>query len=96
MAKTARTMLSGAEISVDDKLLGVLVKPEAEETKNNVEAFIKSFNESLNKSIQEKLKSKTPVKGGENGLTKNDILGIKDANARIEAIRQNIDLFKGE
>lgn len=93
MSKTARGMLMEANINIGDELLGVLVTVEAETTKANVESFITSFNDAVDKAIAEKLKSKPPKRGGIAGVTKEDILNIKDPNERIKKIQENIELF---
>lgn len=93
MSKTARGMLVEADINISDELLGVLVTIEAETTKSNVENFVTLFNEAVDKAITERLKAKPPKRGGVAGLTKQDILNIKDPVERINQIQKNKELF---
>lgn len=96
MSKTARKMLSESGISVDDELLTVLVSTDAEATKKAVDSFATAFNKALEKAVTEKVKGTTPKAGKSGGtkMTKDQIMQIKDAKERQNAIRENIELFQ--
>ncbi|MGP6360937.1 DUF4355 domain-containing protein [Streptococcus dysgalactiae subsp. equisimilis] len=95
MKSTARTMLSEANISVSDALLSQLVSIDADKTKNAVEAFSEAFTEAVEKEVKERLKSPAPKKSnGNSGLTKEQILAVKDTAERQKLIAENIGLFQ--
>lgn len=95
MKSTARTMLSEANISVSDALLSQLVSTDADKTKNAVEAFSEAFTEAVEKEVKERLKSPAPKKSnGNSGLTKEQILAVKDTAERQKLIAENISLFQ--
>ncbi|QBX22579.1 capsid and scaffold protein [Streptococcus phage Javan90] len=95
MKSTARTMLSEANINVSDALLSQLVSTDADKTKNAVEAFSEAFSEAVEKEVKERLKSPAPKKSnGNSGLTKEQILAVKDTAERQKLIAENIGLFQ--
>ena len=62
LEREASKMLSEGGITVDDKILGVVVKDTAERTQEAVESFVALVNELADKKVGEKLKGKTPKK----------------------------------
>lgn len=62
LEREASKMLSEGGITVDDKILGVVVKDTAERTQEAVEGFVALINELADKKVGEKLKGKTPKK----------------------------------
>ncbi len=96
MKSAARTMLSEANINISDALLSQLVSTtDADKTKNAVEAFSEAFSEAIEKEVKERLKSPTPKKSnGNTGLTKEQILAVKDTAERQKLIAENIGLFQ--
>lgn len=62
LEREASKMLSEGGISVDDKILGFVVKDTAEATQEAVEGFVALVNELADKKVSEKLKGKTPKK----------------------------------
>ena len=62
LAREASKMLSEGGITVDDKILGLVVKDTAESTQEAVEGFVALVNELADKKVSEKLKGKTPKK----------------------------------
>lgn len=62
LEREASKMLSEGGISVDDKILGLVVKDTAESTQEAVESFVALVNELADKKVSEKLKGKTPKK----------------------------------
>lgn len=94
MTKTARGMLSEANVNISEDLLATLVTEEAETTKGNVDSFIKSFKEEVDKSVKEALKGKVAKKPATPaGLTKEAILAVKDRSERLRLIEENQGLF---
>ena len=62
LEREASKMLSEGGITVDDKILGLVVKDTAESTQEAVESFVALVNELADKKVSEKLKGKTPKK----------------------------------
>lgn len=62
LEKEASKMLSDVGISVDDDILGFVVKDTAEATKEAVESFSTLVNDLADKKVSEMLKGKTPKK----------------------------------
>lgn len=95
MTKTARKMLSDEGVSVPDEVLAMIVDTDAEKTKAAVDAFAKAFNEAVEAAVKEKLKGNPPKKGTGGGapMTKEQILAIKDNEARQKAMLENRELF---
>lgn len=95
MTATARKMLSSENISVDDDLVAMLVTADAEKTKNAVDSFITLFKNSVKTAVADALKGAAPKVGSSSAVTKEKIMAIKDRNERQQAIRDNLELFKG-
>ncbi len=95
MTKTARKMLSDEGVSVSDEVLSMVVSTDAEKTKAAVDAFAKAFNGAVEAAVKEKLKGNPPKKGTGGGapMTKEQILAIKDNEARQKAMLENRELF---
>lgn len=95
MTKTARKMLSDEGVSVSDDLLSMVVSTDAEKTKAAVDAFAKAFNGAVEAAVKEKLRGNPPKKGTGGGapMTKEQILAIKDNEARQKAMLENRELF---
>lgn len=94
MSKTARKMLSDSGVSVSEELLSVLVTADAEKTKKAVNSFADLFKTAVKNAVSETLKSPAPTTGTSGGVTKEQIMAIKDRAARQKAINENIELFK--
>ena len=97
MSKTARKMLSDEGVNIPDDLLAVLVTPEAEGTKTAVESFAKLFKSAVEDAVKEKLRGEPPKRGSGAGgvaaMTKEQIMNIKDPEARQKAMLENKHLF---
>lgn len=94
MQGAARTMLAEKNIHVPDSLIAAIVTEDAETTKQNVEGFAQAFTAAVEACVKSRLKSETPRTGSAaSKLTKEQIFAIKDNDARIKAINENIDLF---
>lgn len=96
MTKTARKMLSDAEISVPDELLDRLVTTDAEQTKAAVDSFVKLFKDSVQAAVKDALRGNPPKAGasGKTTVTKEQIFAIKDPAERQRMIAENISLFE--
>ena len=94
MTKSARAMLSEKNINIGDDLLSVLVSEDADKTKKSVENFIFLFESAVNKSVKDALKGESPKTGGASGLTKEQIMKVKDRTERQRLIQENMHLFK--
>lgn len=94
MTKSARAMLNEKGINIGDDLLSVLVAEDAEKTKQSVENFISLFQESVSRAVKDALKGEPPKKGTASGLTKEQILSVKDRTERQRLIQENMQLFR--
>ena len=95
MSKSARAMLSEKDINIGDDLLSVLVSDDADKTKKTVENFINLFQNAVNRAVKDALKGETPKTGGASGLTKEQIMKVKNARERQRLIAENMNLFIG-
>lgn len=95
LAKEASKMLLEGGVQVDDQLLQLLVKDDAEGTKDNVESFVGLLNSKVEEGVKKVLAGKSPeVYVNNNNLTKESIMKIKDASERVKLIRENSHLFE--
>lgn len=95
MKTAARRMLSDKGLNISDELVSVLVTDDADKTKKNVEDFVSLYQDSVRKAVDEALKGHTPKTGSESsGLTKDEILKVKNRAERQRLINENIELFK--
>lgn len=96
MAKVARGILSAKNINLPDDLLLTMVTEDSDETKHNVDSFVKLFEKAVNDAVTERLKGKTPRTGSPaSKLTRSDIDKIADRKERQRAIKENINLYLG-
>lgn len=95
MVDTARKMFKADGLTVPDEIINVLVTDNAETTSEAVKSFSALFQKAVNEAVREQLKGSEPKKGSvPTGLTKEQIMQIKDTKARLKAIEENIGLFK--
>lgn len=96
MAKTARKMLTDEEINAPDEIIMNLVSEDAEQTKAAVEAFAKIFKSTVQVAVKDALKGNTPRTGTSpnSGITKDQIMQVKNPAERQKLIAQHIDLFQ--
>ena len=94
MTSTARKILSDAGINAPDEIVSVLVSKEADKTKSTINGFITLFNKTVENAVKDALKGAPPKTSDAAGVTKEQIIAIKDPIARQAAIRENIELFK--
>lgn len=95
LEREASNMLSEVGISVDDKILGFVVKDTAESTQEAVESFVALVNELADKKVSEKLKGKTPkkmedVSGSEITKEQFNKMGYQSRN---ELLQKNPELY---
>lgn len=95
MAKTARKMLSGEQITLPDEIVMNLVSDDAEKTKESVEGFAKAFKEAVNAAVKEALRGNPPKAGtgGAKPITRDEIMAVKDRAERQKLIAENPQLF---
>lgn len=95
LSKEASKMLAEHDITADDELLQVVVKGDAEGTKQAVESFVNLFNAKVKEGVKQALAGNSP-KYPNTGktLTKQQIIDEKDATKRVKLIQQNPQLFK--
>lgn len=95
MAKVARSMLEEQDAPADDALVELLISDDAEQTKNAVGAFSKAFHAAVDAAVKDKLRGAPPKRGGASGITREQILAVKNRAERQRLINENMDLFKG-
>lgn len=100
MTATASDILKEAGINISSKLVAYMVRDTAEETKNNVDEFVKLFNAEVNKGVKAAMKangSNPKRKGGSSASdewTKEKIYEVKDPIKRQQLIKEHWELFK--
>ncbi|WP_423710095.1 DUF4355 domain-containing protein [Staphylococcus aureus] len=94
MKSETRSMLKEAGLEkFDDQIVNLLVDSDAGETKKNVEAFTGLLNEMVQANVESVLRQKSPINTQQTGMTKNQIMAIKDDIERQKAIANNLNLF---
>lgn len=97
MAKVAKNMLVEQGFNISDDLVNNLITDEAESTKENVKDFSDMLKDLVEKEVNERLKGKSPevkktgVKSSQS--QRSEILGIRDAVKRREAMLNHPELF---
>lgn len=97
MTATASDILKESGINVSSKLVAKLIADTAEDTKANVDEFVKLFNDAVSKGVKAAMKSggSTPKKtGGEDGWTKEKIMAVKSPTERQKLIKEHMNLFR--
>lgn len=93
MIKEANSMLKDNDITLSDEIVAMLIGDNAEDTKVCVDSFSKAFKTAVERAVNEKLKGKTPKQKSVAGLTREDILSVKDRQERQRLIEENEELF---
>lgn len=93
MIKEANSMLKEADINLPDEVVAMLIGDNAKDTKVCVDSFSKAFKTAVERAVNEKLKGKTPKQKSVAGLTREDILSVKDRQERQRLIEENEELF---
>lgn len=96
MLSTASDILKDAGINVSSKLVGHLIAETADETKANVDEFVKLYNDAVNKGVKAAMKASgsSPKKGGTSTLTREEIMKVKNPVERQKLIKDNMQLFR--
>lgn len=94
MTKTARSILSEKDINVGDDLLSMLVSEDADKTKSTIDSFVSLFQTAVKKAVTDALKGDVPKAGGTTGMTKEQILAVKNRSERQRLIKENMNLFQ--
>ena len=96
MLSTASDILKDAGIVVSSKLVGHLIAETADETKANVDEFVKLYNDAVNKGVKAAMKASgsNPKKGGTSTLTREEIMKVKNPVERQKLIKDNMQLFR--
>ncbi len=95
MLKTARGILADKNIQVGDELVSMLISTDADETNEAVNQFADLFKSEVDKAVKDALKGTTPKKGGTaGGMTKEQIMEVKNTAERQKLIKEHMDLFK--
>ena len=96
MLSTASDILKDAGINVSSKLVGHLIAETADETKANVDEFVKLYNDAVNKGVKAAMKASgsSPKKSGSSTLTREEIMKVKNPVERQKLIKENMHLFR--
>ena len=96
MATQVRSMLQAQGLNISDALIGNLIGADADTTKEAVNSFAAEFKKAVNAAVKEQLKGKTPKTGGngQKGMTREEIMKIKNPIERQEAIAANMSVFQ--
>ena len=98
MAAQVRSLLADKKITVmSDVIINCLIGADAESTKEAVNEFAAEFEKEVNARVKEALKNKTPrggSSGSGKGMTKDEIMKIKDPIERQKMIAKYPEAFK--
>ena len=96
MLSTASDILKDVGIVVSSKLVGHLIAETADETKANVDEFVKLYNDAVNKGVKAAMKASgsNPKKSGASTLTREEIMKVKNPVERQKLIKDNMQLFR--
>lgn len=94
MMSTARQMFKADGLTIPDEIVSVLVTDNADATREAVKAFSGMYQKALDEGVKRALAGSEPKKGSASGMSKDEILAIKDRSQRLKAIEENMDLFK--
>lgn len=95
MMSEARAMLKADGLNLADDIISVLVTDDAETTKNAIKAFSAAFQTAVNEAVKTQLAGSEPKRGATaTGMTKEQIMDIKDPTKRRAAIQENMHLFE--
>ena len=98
MLSSASDILKDAGINVSSKLVAHLIADTAEETKANVDEFVKLYQDAVNKGVKAAMKANgsSPKKqgSGDGVWTKEKIMAVKNPTERQKLISEHMNLFK--
>lgn len=95
LSKEASKMLAEHDITADDELLQVVVKDDAEGTKQAVESFVNLFNAKVKEGVKQALAGNSPKIGTKSvkSMSKEEIQAIKDPVERKKKMAENWGLY---
>jgi len=95
MRDTAKQMIVDGGVTPTDEMIDLVTSGDAETTKSNVSKAL-SFATSIREQVTKELsQGNTPrTNGGNNTMSKTDILKIQDQDERQKQIAAHLDLFK--
>lgn len=94
MMKQARDMFKADKLNVPDEIINVLVTDNADSTRDAVKAFSGFVQAYVDAEVKRQIAGAEPKKGSASGMSKEEILAIKDTHKRLKAIEDNLELFK--
>ena len=96
VTQQADEVLKESGLALGKDMLSLLVNEDEEQTYTNVKSLISFLDEQQKQWEVKRNTGVTPTKltNSAKSLTKDEILGIKDASERIRAIQKNPNLFK--
>lgn len=93
MKSEASKMLQESKITPTENIINLVLADSAEKTSENVNTFVSVLNETVKAQVKDSLRQSTPAASTSTGLTRADIMSIKDDSKRQRAIAQNRHLF---
>ena len=98
MATQVRSLLRDKNIALaSDVIVDSLIGADAEKTQEAVNAFAAEFEKAVNARVKETLKARTPKGGtaaGSKGMTREEIMKIKNPIERQKAIAAHPEVFR--
>ena len=94
MMKQARDMFTADKLNVPDEVINALVTDNADTTRDAVKAFSGFVQAYIDAEVKRQIAGTEPRKGSVSGMSKEEILAIKDTHKRLKAIEENMELFK--
>ena len=94
MMSTARQMFKADGLTIPDEIVNVLVTDNADATREAVKAFSAMYQKAVDEGVMKANAGSTPVRGSASGMSKDEILAIKDRSKRLKAIEENMELFR--
>ncbi len=95
LSQEAAIMLQVQGIEATKEVLSLVVRDTAQETSDSVNEFSRIVKASAEKLVKEQLAGKPPVAGKPaQKMTREEIAKISDPVKRLQATRENLDLFK--
>ena len=94
MMKQARDMFNADKLNVPDEIINVLVTDNADSTRDAVKAFSGFIHAYVDAEVKRQIAGAEPKRGSASGMSKEEILAIKDTHKRLKAIEENMELFK--
>lgn len=93
MKSEASKMLQESKITPTENIINLVLADSADKTSENVQTFVSVLNETVKAQVKDSLRQSTPAASTSTGLTRADIMSIKDDSKRQRAIAQNRHLF---